>query len=134
MSERMHRIFVCTTCRHSGTSCLPGYRLLQQLQDAMTLAAPFVGGDFEFSGTAALAGCSRSCTAAFRATAKTIYLFGDVNPAADIDALVASAENHNTPDRGLRGGAAGTERTDKASAVRSPSAVIVSRFGRMIPS
>jgi len=129
MSERMHRIFVCTTCRHSGTSCLPGYRLLQQLQDAMTSAAPFVGGDFEFSGTAALAGCSRSCTAAFRASAKTIYLFGDVDPAADIDALVASAEKHETPERGLRGGAAGIERPDRASAERSPS-VIVSRFGR----
>jgi|GEM_PF-7027754 len=130
MSERMHRIFVCTTCRHSGTSCLPGYRLLRQLQDAIRLAAPFVGDDFEYSGTAALAGCSRSCTAAFHATDRAIYLFGDVDPTADIDALVKNVEMRQAPGCDDGKPAAGPERTGKTSPGGSPSAANVSRTGR----
>jgi predicted metal-binding protein len=92
MSEVEHRIFVCTSCRHQGRSCLAGYRMIRSLETALKLAGPLAGDDFEISGTASFANCTRPCIAAFRATVNAIHFFGDVAPDADIDDLVRYSE------------------------------------------
>lgn len=42
-------------------------------------------------GTACMSGCARPCTAAFRAPGKATYMFGDLDPAADREALIEFA-------------------------------------------
>lgn len=125
MSADSHRIFVCTSCRHKGGNCRPGYELLRQLQDAMDKTVPVVGDDFEISGTALLTGCFRPCTVAFRASGKTTYLFGDVDPDPDIDTLVAFADGYRAleTDRAVSGRE--LRQHQRPVLTRSPAAMIV---------
>lgn len=104
-----HQLLVCRDCRHMGRPCLPGLALLHRLRAAIAAAAP--GEQFEISGSACLADCPRPCTVAWRVSAGAAWLFGDVDPAAGIEDLVALAES---------GGPAAGE---------GPAAVIVTRAG-----
>ncbi|MHA7772134.1 DUF1636 family protein [Roseibium sp. M-1] len=130
MTCGQHRIEVCTSCRHRGTQCLPGYRLLRRLQEAMSMASPFVGDGFEISGTAGLAGCSRPCIAAFRATDKAIYLFGDVDPQADIDALVDFAESKRLAETDRSRSKEKAQKMGGVPPFHFPAAVIVTEAGK----
>jgi predicted metal-binding protein len=97
-----HQLILCTTCRKTGTDCRPGFELLQSLNRAADLAR--VAGlpeDFGISGTACLSGCSRPCTVAFVADGKTSYLFGDIDPAEDLDALVEFAQLYRAREDGM---------------------------------
>lgn len=85
-----HQVLVCTACRHKGQPCGPGLALIAALQRALEAAG--LGDDFEVSGTACMAGCDRPCTVAWRAAGKATWLFGDVEPGADIDDLVTFAQ------------------------------------------
>lgn len=116
MTRDAHRIFVCTACRHFGSTWMPGYDLLQTVRRAVDTAVPVVGDDFQVAGMAHLEGCVRPCTAAFHATEKAAYVFGDVDPDADIDDLVAFADR-------LTSGEGGTRR-------HTPAAVIVAQASR----
>ncbi|MEO0487321.1 MAG: DUF1636 domain-containing protein [Pseudomonadota bacterium] len=89
-----HQITVCTSCRHKGTQCRPGYELIDKLRRAIAEAGDAVPEDFEISGVACMAGCDRPCTVAYHGTRKATYLFGDVDPEADIDDLVAFAKSY----------------------------------------
>ncbi len=104
-----HQLLVCRDCRHTGQPCLPGLALLHRMRAAIAAAAP--GEDFEISGSADLAGCPIPCTVAWRVSAGAAWLFGDVDPAAGIEDLVALAES---------GGPADGE---------GPAAIIVTRAG-----
>ena len=89
-----HRITVCTSCRHKGTDCRPGYELIAKLRSAMDAAGDAVTEDFEISGVACMAGCGRPCTVAYHGTRKATYLFGDIEPDQDIEDLVAFARHY----------------------------------------
>jgi len=89
-----HRITVCTSCRHKGTDCRPGYELIAKLRSAMDAAGDAVTEDFEISGVACMAGCDRPCTVAYHGTRKATYLFGDIEPDQDIEDLVAFARHY----------------------------------------
>ena len=59
-----HRITVCTSCKHKGNHCRPGYELIDKLRRAIAEADDAVPEDFEISGVACMAGCDRPCTVA----------------------------------------------------------------------
>ncbi|OEC97795.1 MULTISPECIES: DUF1636 domain-containing protein [unclassified Rhizobium] len=90
--EATHRITVCTNCRHVGKPCRPGLELLKHLQMAISRADAALADDFSLEGSVCMAGCERPCTVAFQATAKSTYLFGDIEDASDIGALVSFAK------------------------------------------
>lgn len=89
-----HRITICTSCRHKGTECRPGYELIERLRQAIARAGDAVTESFEISGVACMAGCDRPCTVAYHGTRKATYLFGDIEPGTDIDDLVAFARQY----------------------------------------
>lgn len=89
-----HRITVCTSCRHKGETCRPGYELIERLRAAIEAAGDAVTEDFEISGVACMAGCDRPCTVAYHGTRKATYLFGDIEPDQDIGDLVEFAKQY----------------------------------------
>ena len=89
-----HRITICTSCRHKGTQCRPGYELIEKLRQAIAQAGDAVPEEFEISGVACMAGCDRPCTVAYHGSRKATYLFGDIDPATDVDDLVAFARQY----------------------------------------
>lgn len=93
-----HQLLVCRDCRHTGGPCLAGLALLDRLRAA--IAASGAGAGFDISGSARLAECDRPCTVVWRVSAGVAWLFGDVDPAADIGALVAQAGRDGPPGQG----------------------------------
>ena len=89
-----HRITICTTCRHKGTQCRPGYELIARLRCAIADAGDAVTDSFEVSGVACMAGCDRPCTVAYHGTRKATCLFGDIDLDTDIENLVAFARQY----------------------------------------
>lgn len=89
-----HKITVCTSCKHKGDTCRPGYALIEKLRKAITAAGDAIPEDFEISGTACMAGCDRPCTVAYFGSRKATYLFGDIDPEQDVDDLVAFARQY----------------------------------------
>ena len=97
-----HQLVLCTTCRKTGTDCKLGFELLQSLNRAADLGrATGLPEDFGVSGTACLSGCSRPCTVAFVADGKTSYLFGDIDPQENLDALVEFAKLYRAREDGM---------------------------------
>lgn len=88
------RITVCTSCRHKGTTCRPGYELIARLRAAISAAGDAIPEAFEISGVACMAGCDRPCTVAFHSTRKATYLFGDMTAEDDISDLVSFARQY----------------------------------------
>ena len=75
--------------------------LLRHLQAAISQAGAMLSDDFSLEGSVCMAGCERPCTVAFQATAKATYLFGDIEDAADIGALVSFARLYRDRPDGL---------------------------------
>ncbi|MEP1520665.1 DUF1636 domain-containing protein [Ascidiaceihabitans sp.] len=92
--EHTHKITICTSCRHKGTECRPGYELIEKLRTAIQNAGDAIADDFEISGVACMAGCDRPCTVAYHGSRKATYLFGDIDPAVDVDDLVSFATQY----------------------------------------
>lgn len=93
-THNTHRITVCTSCKHKGTQCRPGFELIEKLRLAIKEAGAAIPENFEVSGTACMAGCDRPCTVAYHANRKATYLFGDIAPDVDIDDLVSFAQQY----------------------------------------
>lgn len=97
-----HQLILCTTCRKTGTDCRLGFELLESLNRAADLGrAAGLPEDFGVSGTACLSGCTRPCTVAFVADGKTSYLFGDIDPQENLDALVEFAKLYRASEDGM---------------------------------
>ncbi len=92
--NKAHRVSVCISCRHKNSDCRPGFELIAKLREAIQAVADTVTRDFEISGVACMAGCDRPCTVAYHGTRKATYLFGDIDPDEDIEALVAFARQY----------------------------------------
>ncbi|MGB7269912.1 MAG: DUF1636 domain-containing protein [Albidovulum sp.] len=93
-THQNHKITVCTSCRHKGTDCRPGFELIEKLRAAIAAAGDTISEDFEISGVACMAGCDRPCTVAYHGSRKATYLFGDVDPTVDINDLVTFAQQY----------------------------------------
>jgi predicted metal-binding protein len=122
-----HQILVCKACKHFGSACAPGFALLKKLRAAV--AAANLGADFEVTGTACLAGCSRPCTVAWRATGKATWLFGDIDPDEPIEDLIAFSRLYAKLDDGWCSGADCPPRLCETTLARIPAAIIVTQEG-----
>ena len=119
-----HHITICTSCKHKGTACNPGYALIERLRHAIAQAGDSVTDDFEISGVACMAGCDHPCTVAYHGTRKATYLFGDVDPDTDIEDLLNFARQYAQLEDGW---CAATQRPGKLSTstlARVPAAMI----------
>lgn len=130
MSADKHKIFVCTSCRHRGTECRPGFELIKTLQEALKAALPVSADDFEVSGIACMAGCSRPCTVAYRASEKATYLFGDIDPDTDIDDLVAFAQQYRSLEDGWCNSGDRPGKLRHTTLARIPAALIVTEAAK----
>ncbi|MFK7868613.1 MAG: DUF1636 family protein [Roseobacter sp.] len=92
--QKNHRITVCTSCKHTGDACRPGFELIDKLRAAIDMAGDAISDDFEISGVACMAGCDRPCTVAYHGSRKATYLFGDIDPDVDVEDLVAFARQY----------------------------------------
>lgn len=122
-----HRIIVCTSCRHKGSDCRPGHKLITNLRAAIEAAGAVVGDDFEVSGVACMAGCDHPCTLAYQATKKATYLFGDIDPNEDIDDLVAFAEHYHALKDGWSTAKHWPQKLRQNTLARVPAAMIVTQ-------
>ena len=126
-SKTRHQLILCTTCRRTGTDCRPGLRLLQSLDQAADLGrSAGLPEEFGISGTACLSGCTQPCTVAFVAEGKTTYLFGDIDPAEDLDALLAFARLYQAREDGMTGFRERPEALRGKCLARVPSALMIS--------
>jgi len=96
-----HRIHICTKCRErsdatseprGNETVSPGTRLISRLQKALNENP--ISKTFELSGVECMAGCNRPCTVAYQADGKAGYLFGDIDPDGNLDALVRFAHQY----------------------------------------
>ena len=86
-----HHLIVCTTCTRTGGDCKPGIALINALQGPARACRAALPDGFRVAGTVCMSGCSHPCTVAFVADGKTSYLFGDIDPDVDVDALLEFA-------------------------------------------
>ncbi len=120
-----HRITVCTSCRHKGSTCRPGYELIEKLRKAIADAGDSVAEDFAISGVACMAGCDRPCTVAYHGTRKATYLFGDMTPEDDIDDLVDFARQYAVLHDGWCSSVDRPGKLRKSTLARVPAALMV---------
>ncbi|MEO5613692.1 MAG: DUF1636 domain-containing protein [Cypionkella sp.] len=129
-SAPRHQILICQSCRHKDSPCRPGLALLEKLRAAVGQAKG-LAQDFEISGTACMAGCDRPCTVAWRATGKATWLFGDIDPDADIDALVEFAALYQRLEDGWCRAADRRGKLAASALARIPAALIVMGEGHL---
>ncbi len=123
-TEQNHKITICTSCRHKGTECRPGYELIEKLRAAIKVAGDAIPEDFEISGVACMAGCDRPCTVAYHGSRKATYLFGDIDPAVDVDDLVTFAKQYAYLHDGWCSSVDRPGKLRKCTLARVPSAMI----------
>ena len=119
-----HRITICTSCKHKGTTCRPGFELIDRLRKAIAQAGDSVPEAFEISGVACMAGCNHPCTVAYHGTQKVTYLFGDIDPDTDIDDLVAFARQYAYLHDGWCSSVDRPGKLRKSTLARVPAAII----------
>ncbi len=119
-----HRITICTSCKHKGTECRPGYELIEKLRKAIALAGDAIPEEFAISGVACMAGCDRPCTVGYHSTKKATYLFGDIEPETDIDDLVAFAKQYAFLHDGWCSSIDRPGKLRKSTLARVPAAII----------
>ena len=119
-----HRITICTSCRHKGTDCRPGYELIDKLRRAIEAAGDTVPETFEVSGVACMAGCDRPCTVAYHGTRKATYLFGDIDPETDIEDLVTFANQYSYLNDGWCSSVDRPGKLRRSTLARVPAAMI----------
>jgi predicted metal-binding protein len=90
-------LLVCTTCRLPDAmpdAKRPGAVLLDAL-----LATPPAG--VHVRAVECLSNCSRGCTVALRAQGRWTYVYGNLDPAQHLDALVEGAQKYRDAPDGL---------------------------------
>jgi predicted metal-binding protein len=84
-----YAIVVCSRCRAGAAA--------PDLTARLALHA--TAGGFRVDTVACLAGCERPLAVAFTAASKATFLFGDIDPARDVDALLAFGRQYrDLPD------------------------------------
>lgn len=129
-----HRITICTSCRHKGTECRPGYELIKRLRQAIAEAGAAIPEAFEVSGIACMAGCAHPCTVAYHGTRKATYLFGDIYPDTDIEDLVAFAKQYAYLHDGWSSSVDRPGKLRQTTLARVPAAIIAIENSEARPS
>lgn len=124
MGRPTNRITVCTSCKHKGEQCRPGYELIAQLRAAIDAAGDAISEEFVVSGVACMAGCDHPCTVGYHSTRKATYLFGDIEPDTDIDDLVAFARQYAVLRDGWCSSVDRPGKLRKNTLARVPAAII----------
>ncbi|MCJ8311162.1 MAG: DUF1636 domain-containing protein [Rhizobiaceae bacterium] len=119
-----HRITICTSCRHKGKECRPGYELINKLRQAIADAGAAIPEDFQISGVACMAGCDRPCTVAYHGSKKATYLFGDIDPETDIEDLVNFAQQYAYLHDGWCSSVDRPGKLRKSTLARIPAAIV----------
>lgn len=97
--DTSHRITVCTSCRNKARgdgpgSERPGIALIDALRGALYAAESSVPERYDVAGVACMAACDRPCAVAYQASGKATYVFGDIEPATDLEDLVRFAAQY----------------------------------------
>ena len=90
-------LLVCTTCRH-GDAPTDAKRPGAVLLDRLTETPP---AGVTVRAVECLSNCSRGCTVALRAPARWTYVYGNLDPAHHLDALVEGAQKYRDAPDGL---------------------------------
>lgn len=93
-----HRVVICTRCRKAEQPEAPGTALIGAVRAALDTAE--LGHAFDVSGTDCLAGCDAPCAVAWAADGKATWLFGDIDPEADLADLIAFSKLYHDLDDG----------------------------------
>lgn len=133
-THQNHRITICTSCKHKGTTCRPGFELIEKLRAAIHAAGDAVSEDFEVSGVACMAGCDRPCAVAYHGSRKATYLFGDIDPTQDIDDLVTFAQQYADLHDGWCSSVERPGKLRKSTLARVPAAMIALEASSVRPS
>ena len=123
--QTTHQITVCTSCKHKGSQCRPGYELIEKLRRAISAAGDSIAEDFAISGVACMAGCDRPCTVAYHGTQKATYLFGDITPEDDIADLVDFAKHYAALENGWCSSVERPGKLRTSTLARIPAALMV---------
>lgn len=94
MGQKRLRISVCTSCKVKGASARPGYALIDELRAGIA-EMPALREAYEVAGVACMAGCDSPCTVGFHGQGKASYLFGDLEPGADVNDLLSFATQYD---------------------------------------
>lgn len=121
---KSHRISVCTSCKYKGTTCKPGYEMIEKLRTAIDAAGDAIPEEFEISGVACMAGCDRPCAVAYYGSRKATYLFGDIDPETDINDLVEFARQYAFLQDGWCSSVDRPGKLRKSTLARVPSSII----------
>ena len=124
MGSPTHRITICTSCKHKGTLCRPGYELIAQLRAAIFAGGDAISEEFVVSGVAYMAGCDRPCTVAYHGTRNATHLFGDIDPGDDIDDLVVFARQYAVEREAWSSSVGRSENPRNCTLARLPAAII----------
>lgn len=84
-----HFILICTTCKGTAAAKRMRADLVDHISERYALRA-----------VACMAGCDRSVTVGFQAPEKTQYMFGDIETAADIEALARFSNQYLASETG----------------------------------
>lgn len=90
-------LLVCTTCRLPGAD--PAAPRAGAALAARLAAAPPEG--VRITPVECLSNCSRGCTVALRGAGRWTYVYGDLDPDRDTDALVLGAAKYRAAPDGL---------------------------------
>lgn len=112
-----HFLLICATCK--------GEVRAAALCDALAGRLP---SGFDMRIVNCMAGCDRPVTAGFQATNKAQYLFGDIQSAADIDALSVFAHQYRHSADGW------TSATDRPPALFTKTLARMPRIEQKEPS
>ncbi len=89
---------VCVSCRASDPDgANPGEAMLAALRAADTSEA---GCDLRVRAVQCLSVCKRPCTAALASPGRYTYVFGDLDPARDAEALIACVRTYAAQEHG----------------------------------
>lgn len=89
-----YAIIVCSRCRSPIAGALAAQELIAELR-----ARPAAAG-FTIETVACMAGCDRPLAVAFTAPGKASFLFGDIEPQRDADALLNFGDLYAGLDNG----------------------------------
>lgn len=93
-------LIVCTTCRQQGAASdgdgpRPGARLLD------AIAARGLPEGVALRPTECLSNCKRGCTVALRGSGRWTYVYGDLDPAENVDDVLDGAARYRAAPDGL---------------------------------
>ncbi|PIE14813.1 MAG: hypothetical protein CSA68_09060 [Rhodobacterales bacterium] len=122
--SRSFQTVIRSNCAGEQDICGPGCKLIESLCAAIATASDMLADDFSISGTACITACQSPCMVGYHADKKTAYLFADIDPDQDIDALLRFARRYRSFHEGRFPGQADPAGLSHPGLARMPSVII----------